>query len=82
MNIYIFPILGVDKFRFWGGRTMSNNIFKVCSHIQKNTQNPNPIFKITINYTKDTNNAKILSNKFKSSKSLFCILYKLHNPYF
>ena len=24
------------------------NIFKPCSHIQKNTQNPNPIFKITI----------------------------------
>ena len=28
------------------------NTFKVCSHIQKNTQNPNPIFKITICFTK------------------------------
>ena len=35
---------GSNNFDFWG----SKDIFKVCSNIQKNTQNPNPIFKITI----------------------------------
>ena len=28
------------------------NIVMCSSHIQKNTQNPNPIFKITISFTK------------------------------
>ena len=28
------------------GYFSSNNIFKPCSYIQSNTQNPNPIFKI------------------------------------
>ena len=40
---------------------MSKNIFKICSYIQKNTQNPNAIFKITTYCTKYTPNAKILS---------------------
>ena len=44
---------------------MSNHIFKVCSHIQKYTQNPNTIFKIPIYCTKYTNNVKILSNILK-----------------
>ena len=72
-------------------------IFKPCSHIEFNTTNPNPILKITIYYTKYTNNAKILSNysiiletrkrkeknePFQSIKLVFCILYKSHNPYY
>ena len=31
-------------------RNMLKQIIGVCSHIQKNTQNPNPIFKKTIYY--------------------------------
>ena len=37
----------------------SKNTFKPCSHIQSNTQNPNPIFKISFYYTKHINNIKI-----------------------
>ena len=55
---YLFTLLGHALNIF---ENMSNNIFKPCSHIQLNTQNPNPIFKLTIYYTKYTNNAKILS---------------------
>ena len=46
---------GVEKIRF-------KNTFNLCSHIELNTQNPNPIFKITIYYTKYTKNVKIHSN--------------------
>ena len=46
-----------ENVRFWE----SKNIFNLCSHIELNTQNPNTISKITIYYTKYTNNAKILS---------------------
>ena len=51
---------GVDKIDL-GGRKMSKNTLNVCSHIQKNAQNPNQIFKITIHCTKYTNNVKIHS---------------------
>ena len=70
---------------------MSKSIFKVCSHVQKNTQNPNPIFKITIYYTKYTQNAKLHSKcwkvlenskSFKKSNCLFLYLYMFHNSYF
>ena len=43
------------------------NTFKVCSHIQKNRQYPNPVFKIIIYKTKYTQNAK---THFKFSKML------------
>ena len=52
---------------------------------------PNPIFKITIYYTRQTNNTKILSKflfffrkKRKVSKThfLFCYMYTFHNSYF
>ena len=43
-----FDLGGGSIFRFWG----SKNIFNLCSHIELNTQNPNPIFKITICFTK------------------------------
>ena len=36
-------------------RTNVKNTFEVCSYIQKNTQNQNPIFKITI-YNQNTPN--------------------------
>ena len=42
------------------GHVSSNNLCKPCSHIQSNTQNLNPIFKISICYTKHTNNVKLL----------------------
>ena len=45
------------------------NTFKVCSHIEFNTTNPNPIFKITIFY-KITKNTKILS-KYRKVNRLF-----------
>ena len=37
---------------FWDIFLISKNTFEPCSHIQSNTQNPNPIFKITIYCTK------------------------------
>ena len=61
--------VGGRKLRFWGSK-MSKNIFNLCSHIQKNTPNPNPIFKITIYCTRQTNNAKILSICCKSLKDV------------
>ena len=45
------------------------------AHIESNTQNPNPIFKITIYYTKYTKNTKIHLEKNK-------IFEKTKNPYF
>ena len=45
-----------------GGRLFrlleSKNIFNLCSHIELNTQNPNPIVKITIPFTKLPNMQK------------------------
>ena len=43
-------------------RKMLKDIIKVCSHIQKNAQNPNTIFKISIYCEKYNNNNTILSN--------------------
>ena len=48
---------------------ISKNIFKPCSHIQSNTQNPNPIFKISIYYTKHTKNVKTPFQIQKNQKS-------------
>ena len=56
-----------NKFDF-GCRKMSKNIFKVCSHIQKNTKNPNPIFKIAIYFTKTPKMPKYFANFGKNRK--------------
>ena len=85
---HIFVFLGVVIFRFWG----SENIFNLCSHIELNTQNPNPIFKITISFTKTpqmpkyfrkigkhSNKSKNQKNKNKEKSISFGIIYKLHN---
>ena len=48
---------------------MSKKHLKPCSHIELNTQNPNPIFKITIYCTKQTNDAKIHSNLLEKVES-------------
>ena len=82
-NIFIF---GKSIFSIFG----SKNVFNLCSHIELNTQNPNPIFKITIYYTKQTNNTQILSKsledvgKYRKDEKhiLFYIMYKFHNLYF
>ena len=60
---------GVEQFDL-GGSEMSKNNFKICSHIQKKTHNPNTIFKLTIDYTKSTKDTEILSKpKTKNSKT-------------
>ena len=80
-------------FYFYLFRKMIKNTFKPCSHIRSTTQNPNPVFKITIYYTKYTNNVKILStllkmlektknNNNRTFNFLFGIIYKFHNSYF
>ena len=85
----IFRFWGVDFFDFLG----SKNIFNLCSHIEFNTQNPNPILKITISFTKTPKkpkhfrkNEKIWKiskiQNFQKLKFLFCILYTFHNSYF
>ena len=42
-----FDFGGVDFFRFGG----SKNIVNLCSHIELNTQNPNPKLKTIISFT-------------------------------
>ena len=59
-----FRFLGVVFFDFWG----SNNNFKPCHHIEFNTQNPNPIFKITISFTKTPKKPKHFRKKRNCSK--------------
>jgi hypothetical protein len=85
-----------DLFRFRGVEFLdfleSKNIFKPCHHIEFNTQNPNPILKITIPFTKTptkTKHFRIKRNfskyfgKFQKNvrkpKFVFCILYTFHN---
>ena len=57
-------------------------------YIELDTQNPNPIFEITICFTqtqKCQNTFDILYCFFKKTKKfkkyIFCIIYKLHNSY-
>ena len=75
-----FDFGGVVFFDFGGSR----NIFNLCSHMELNTQNPNPIFKITICFTKTLNTPKcfrtfgFFSRNF-SKNIFFCIMYKLYN---
>ena len=40
----------------------SKHTFNICPYIQKNTQNPNTVFKITIYNTKYTKHTKHISN--------------------
>ena len=75
-----FDFWGVDLFDFGG----SKNIFNLCSHIQLNTQNPNPISKIAICFTNTPNMPKYFRNFGKCSKienvqqnqNIFCFMYK------
>ena len=45
------------------GQSSNEEIFIMCSHIQKTTHSPNPIFKITIYCTKYTKNTKMYLKK-------------------
>ena len=76
---------GGRHFRFLESKNVEK-IFYLCPHIELNTQNPTPIFKIAIYYTKHTNNAKLHSIVWKLFEKIYiyiyCILYKLHNSYF
>ena len=82
-----FDFRGVDSFVF----LVSENIFNPCSNIEFNTQNPNPILKITISLTKTPKNQntfevlqilrKIEKIKKRKRKFVFRNLYKLYNLY-
>ena len=54
-----FSILGGRFFDFLG----SKNIFNPCLYIEFNTQNPNPILKITIPFTKTPKKPKHFRKK-------------------
>ena len=53
-----------ETFRYFSPK----HIFKPCSHIQSNTQNPKPIFKISVYYTKHTYNVKIHSENYENNR--------------
>ena len=69
-HLFIFTIwefldfFRVDIFRFVG----SKNIFNLCSNIELNTPNPNPIFKIAICFTKTPQMQKYFRNLVFFSK--------------
>ena len=74
-------------------RKVSKHIFKISSYIQKDTQNPNPIFKVTIHCTKYAQNAKLIrqipqisnfleQSTFQKCQFFILFLYKFHNSYF
>ena len=84
----MFDFLGVD-FRFGG----TKNIFNLCSHIELNTQNPNPILKFTISFTKTPTKPKHFrtfvflwkipkTQIFQKLIFLFGSMYTFHNSYF
>ena len=67
------------------------HIFKICSYIQKSTQNPINALEITIHNTKHTKNTKVhfqKSNIFerfenlKKPKCVFCHISNFHNSQF
>ena len=82
----LFTLLGCFLEMF---ETMFNNSFNLCSHIELNTQNPNPIFKITIDYTiranNDNNYIRTLGNfsnlskqkkrKIRNETQFYCVCY-------
>ena len=49
-------------------QTLSTNIFNICSYIQKHTQTPINVFKITIYNAKYTKNTKYTFEKYHFSK--------------
>ena len=61
-----------ENFRFFGGSIFrfggSKQIFNLCSHIELITQNPYPIFKIAICFTKTPNMPKHFQTFGKFSK--------------
>ena len=59
-----FSIWGVDFFDF----LVSKNIFNPCLYIEFNTENPNPILKITISFTKTPKKPKHFRKKRKFCK--------------
>ena len=63
----LFTLLG--NVSIWGGRFFdflgSKNIFKPCHHIEFNSQNPNPILKITISFTETPKKPKHFRKKRK-----------------
>ena len=61
-----FDFWGVHLFDFLG----SKNIFNPCSHIEFNTQNPNPISKITISFTKTPKKPKYFRKQRNNSKKI------------
>ena len=67
----LFTLLG----HFSKMSKISNNVFKICSYIQKKTQNPIIASKITIYNTKYANNAKIHLKTIQTFR-------KIKNPYF
>ena len=79
---------------FWGSMFFdfggSKNVFNLCSHIELNTQNPNPTFKITICLTKtptSQNTFEMLEpfekiGKSRKFKFLFCKMSNLYNSLF
>ena len=92
----LFTLLGFlsisgGRFVRFGG---SKKIFNLCSHIEFNTQNPNPILKITIPFTKTPKKPKhfrkkrkkksknLKSKNPKCSKTQNFILHSLHVPQF
>ena len=87
--ISIFTILGklsisgVDNVRFGGAKNVQNT-FNLCSHIELNTQNPNPILTISISFTKTPKTPKHfrffgIYSEIEIFHFLFCIMYKLNN---
>ena len=81
----MFTLLGI--FSIWGGRKntifWSENIFNLCCHIELNTQNPKPIFKLRIclqKHQKCQNTFELFENR--KIEFLFCIMYKLYKLYF
>ena len=85
-----FDFWGVEFFNF----LVSKNIFNLCHHIEFNTQNPNPILKITISFTKTPKKPKHFQKQLyfldflenfknpKFSKTQIVILHSLHVPQF
>ena len=70
-----FSILGGLVFSTFGG---SKNNFNPCHHIEFNTQNPNPILKITIPFTKTPKKPK----HFRKRRNILDVFGFSKNPKF
>ena len=75
---------------FWGSNCSISGvekIFNLCSHIELNTQNLNPILKNTNCFTKTPQMPKYFRtlgsiSNIKQFQFFICIIYKLYNSYF